>query len=150
MTSLDPPEAQDLGAGDPLREHGRFDKVEALFAGEPPPPPAEAGARIRRLLWLLGVAIPLDVLGIPCCTGVPGAALTIWAWLAVDVEIARVEAGDYGSEDAAIFMRLRSITRWAMVFCVGSLIMQIMLFYTPFYARWWSLISAVLRRLFGP
>lgn len=109
----------------------RSEKVDALFAGEPPPPPLAAGPRIRRLRWLLAVAIPLDLLGIPCWTGVPGAALTLVAWLAADCETARIEAGQYAPADAAALLRLRRLAAWALGFCVVSLVVQIWLLSTP-------------------
>ncbi|MEC8422981.1 MAG: hypothetical protein VX000_04340 [Myxococcota bacterium] len=109
-------------------------RVDALFAGEPPPPPVSAGPRIRRLQRLLAVAIPLDLLGIPCWTGVPGAVLTLWAYLQADAEMARIDAGVYAGEDAASLLRLRSIATWSLYFCVASFLVQAWLLSTPFYA----------------
>lgn len=109
-------------------------KVDALFAGEPPPAPLAAGPRIRRLQGLLAIAIPLDLLGIPCWTGVPGAVLTLWAYLQADAEMARIDAGVYAGEDAARLLRLRSISTWALYFCVVSFLVQAWLLSTPFYA----------------
>jgi hypothetical protein len=108
-------------------------KVEALFAGEPPPAPLVAGPRIRRLQGILAIAIPLDLLGIPCWTGVPGAVLTLWAYLQADAEMARIDAGVYAGEDAARLLRLRSISTWALYFCVVSFLVQAWLLSTPFY-----------------
>ena len=117
--------------GDPDRV---VSKVDALFAGEPPPAPLAAGPRIRRLQGILAIAIPLDLLGIPCWTGVPGAVLTLWAYLQTDAEMARIDAGVYAGEDAARLLRLRSISTWALYFCVVSFLIQAWLLSTPFYA----------------
>ena len=108
----------------------RKDRVDALFAGDPPPEPLEARPRIRRLRQTLAVAIPLDLLGIPCWTGVPGAALTLWAWLEADSQMAAIKSGLYNSEDAATLIRLRSFSAWALGFCMASLLLQIYLLST--------------------
>jgi hypothetical protein len=112
--------------------------VDELFSGEPPKKPVDVGARIRRIRQILYVAIPLDVLGIPCWTGVPGALLTLWAWLATDAEVARIEAGDYAHEDATRLLTLRRVTFWALMLSVISLVLQTGLLSTPFYERLWA------------
>jgi len=119
---------------------GMSEKVDALFAGEPPPPPIEATARIRALRAALVVALPLNVLGIFCWTGVPGAAITLWAWLQADGQMARVEAGAYSSEDAADLMRLRTLSGWLLAFCVLSLLVQAYLLTTNFYSELWGML----------
>jgi hypothetical protein len=122
------------GADVPVDDPPAPSKVDALFAGEPPPAPVAAGPRIRRLQRILAIAIPLDLLGIPCWTGVPGAVLTLWAYLQADAETARIDAGAYAGEDAARLLRLRSISTWALYFCVVSFLVQAWLLSTPFYA----------------
>lgn len=119
-------------------------RVDALFAGEPPRPPTPAGPVLRKLTWLLVFAIPLDALGILCWTGVPGAALTVWAWLVADAELARVEAGEYDAADAERLAGLRTLASLALGFCVLSLVVQIYLLNTPFYARIWEAMGSVL------
>lgn len=132
-------------AGDPMDSTpGRFPTVDALFAGEPPPPPREAAPLIRRLRLVLMVAVPLDVLGIPCWTGVPGAAITLYAWLLADEEIVRVEEGQYEQDAAEELLRLRRIARWALYFSVVSFFVQGVLLATSFYDTWFS----TLLRLF--
>src|SRR5205085_2996363 len=81
--------------------------VDALFSGEPHKKPVDVSARIRRIKRILWFAVPLDLLGIPFWTGVPGAVLTLWAWLATDAEVARIEAGDYAHTDAARLLTVR-------------------------------------------
>ena len=119
--------------GGSIAEEAPLSRVDALFSGEPPPAPLPAGPRIRRLERILAVAIPLDLLGIPCWTGVPGAVLTLWAYLQADAEMARIDAGMYGGEDAARLLRLRSISTWALYFCVVSFLLQAWLLSTSFY-----------------
>lgn len=140
--------AADQGAPPPAPDK-RWAKVDALFAGEPPPPPEDATARIRQLRQLLWVALPLVLLGIPCCTGVPGAILTMWAWLVADEQMARVENGEFGADDAATIMRLRAVARGAMVVCVVSLIIQIFLLSTPFYEALWQQVAGLIARVTG-
>jgi hypothetical protein len=128
-----------------------FPKVDALFAGEPPAKPMPAGPRIQRLQRILAVAIPLDLLGIPCWTGVPGAALTLWAYLQADAEMARIEAGAYAGEDAARLLRLRTVSTWALYFCVVSFLVQAWLLSTPYYAMiiggLWDAVTSGFARL---
>ena len=114
------------------------ERVDALFAGEPPPPPVEVGPRLRLIRAVLLASLPLNLLGVPCWTGVPGAALTLWAWLQADGEMARVEAGEYPSDDAATLMRLRTAAGWLLGFCVLSLLVQAYLLTTTFYNVLWS------------
>lgn len=116
------------------------EKVDALFAGEPPPAPIEAGPKLRAIRVALLVALPLNLLGVLCWTGVPGAAITLWAWLQADGEMPRVEAGDYLSEDAANMMRLRTLAGWLLAFCVLSLMVQAYLLTTAFYNTLWSML----------
>ena len=124
------------------------DKVDALFAGElPTQTPLEAQQRLTRLHQILRVAIVLDVLGLPCWTSVPGAALTLWVWLATDDDLLKIEAGEYSDEDAAFLMKIRRYATGALVFCVASLVLQIFLLSTAFYQRFWGSISVALQHL---
>lgn len=140
-------------SGGPVAESSPVSRVDALFAGEPPPEPQPAAPRIRRLQRILAVAIPLDLLGIPCWTGVPGAILTLWAYLQADAEMARIDAGMYGGEDAARLLRLRSISTWTLYFCVVSFLLQAWLLstsaYTGFIGAVIETLSSGLARLSG-
>ena len=124
------------------------DKVDALFSGElPTRTPIEAKKRLTRLNRTLSIAIVLDILGLPCWTSVPGAALTLWVWLATDADLMRIEVGEYSDEDAALLMRIRRYASIALIFCVISLVVQIVLLSTTFYQRFWGSISVVIQHL---
>lgn len=124
-----------------------YARVDALFAGEPPAPPREAAPTLRRLRMVLMFAIPLDALGIFCWTGVPGAALTLYAYLASDAEMAHIEAGEYSPEDAAVLSRLRSIATFFLYFSVVSFLVQTTLFARGFYNEYADLVARVVMRL---
>ena len=124
------------------------DKVDALFAGEiPTQTPLEAQQRLIRLHRILWIAIVLDVLGLPCWTSVPGAALTLWVWLATDSDLLKIEAGEYADEDAAFLMKIRRYAAGALIFCVASLVIQIFLLSTAFYQRFWGSISVAMQHM---
>ncbi len=110
-----------------------FSRVDELFAGEPPLPQLDGAPPRRMIRRLLTVAIPLDLLAIPLWTGVPGALLTLWAWLRADAEAGRFEEGRYGEEDSAALLRLRWIARAALIFIVLSFVLQIWLLSQPAY-----------------
>ena len=124
------------------------DRVDALFSGElPSRTPIEAQQRLRRLRRTLSIAIVLDILGLPCWTSVPGAALTLWVWLATDSDLMRIEVGEYSDEDAALLMKIRRYSSIALVFCVISLVTQIFLLSTTFYQRFWGSIAVAIQHL---
>lgn len=124
------------------------ERVDALFSGDlPTSTPIEAQRRLHRLNRTLWVAIGLDVLGLPCWTSVPGAVLTLWVWLATDADLVRIEAGEYSDADTALVMRIRRLAAIALVFCVVSLLIQILLLSTSFYERFWGSLSVVIQHL---
>ena len=124
------------------------DKVDALFSSEiPTRTPIEDRKRLTRLHRTLWIAIVLDILGVPCWTSVPGAALTLWVWLATDADLTRIEAGEYSDDDAAFLMKIRRYATGALVFCVASLILQIFLLSSTFYERFWGSISVALQHI---
>ncbi len=103
---------------------------------DPPPFPDVPGSKlhwIRRLLW---VAIPLDLLGVLCCTSVPGAVLTLVAWSVADGELARVGSGDLPLDEAPRLSRYKRISLAALVFCVLSFLLQIILLSNGTYRAW--------------
>lgn len=123
------------------------DRVDELFSGGLPPPQPENGPRLQRIEHTLWVAIALNVLGIPCWTSVPGAALTLWVWLATDADAVRPMEGELTSEEAAHLVRLRSRATAALLFCIAALIVQIFLLSTSFYDRLWGSVSVAVQHL---
>ena len=121
-----------------------YDKVDALFDGDPPAPPVPAEPKLRSIRGMLWVGTPLVVLGVPCWTSVPGAVLTLWAWLATDAELPRIEAGEYSQEDAAKLIGLRRQASWILILCVVTLILQIFLLNTRFYERLWGSMVVII------
>ena len=118
-----------------MTQRSAFPRVDALFAGEPPAPPLDGGPVRRKLGRILWAAIPLDLLAIPLWTGVPGALLTLWAWLVADSEARRVEDGRYGEEDSAAILRLRRLARGALIFILLSFVVQVWLLTKPAYVE---------------
>lgn len=125
-------------------------RVDALFAGEPEAPPQRAGPALRKIWALLALAAPFNLLGIPCGVGVPGGALTLWAYLAADAELGRVEDGLYGEEDALAVQRARSWAGWALVFCVVSFVLQVFLLMSEPYQAWLLRLLGALLALVAP
>ncbi len=123
-----------------------YPKVDALFAGEPPPPPVQVGPRVQRLRVLLGVAIFFDVVGL-LFTVVPGAVLTLWAWLAADTEAARIEAGSPDEAAVAAVLGLRSVARSAMMLTAACLLLQAWLLHNGYYSVIWGQMQDAVVRL---
>ncbi len=94
------------------------------------------------------MAIPLVILGIPCWTSVPGAVLTLWAWLSTDAEMKKVEAGQTSHEDAVVIVEIRRLATGALVLCVVTLLIQIVLLSTTFYERLWGSVVVTVNQLF--
>jgi hypothetical protein len=66
---------------------------------------------------------------------VPGALLTLWAWLRADQAAKDVDAGRYSEEDAAGLLKLKRIAGWAMAFILLSLLVQTWLLSKPAYTE---------------
>lgn len=115
-------------------EPARFAKVDALFAGEPPAV-VDLGPTLRRLRGLLLLSAPLNLAGVTCWTGVPGAILTLWAWLLADGAAAGVSEGVVEGPEALALLRLRSFAAWNLGLAVVMLFIQASLLATPFYER---------------
>ncbi len=109
-----------------------FPKVDALFSGELPEV-RDLRPLINRLAVLLAFSAPLNLAGVFCFTGVPGALLTLWAWLLADGEAARVREGGADPEQGARLLRMRDLAAWNLGLCVSSLLVQAWLLTTGFY-----------------
>ena len=112
--------------------------MDALFAGEPPVPKLDGKPTIRFIRRILWVAIPLDVLAIPLWTGVPGALLTLWAWLRADSAMRLVRADRFDVADARVLSRQQRVATWALVFISLSFLVQIWLMSQPGYTRFYQ------------
>jgi hypothetical protein len=124
------------------------EKVDALFSGLGAEVPSQSTRPTSRTQRLLAIAIVLNILGLPCWTSVPGAVLTLWVWMSLDTEMARIEAGAYSAADTAALLRLRRYASLTLILCVVCLIVQIALLSTTFYTRFWGSISVALNHLF--
>lgn len=105
--------------------------VDELFGGGKAPPPSDDRLRVI-VRWLVFGAI-LDLAG-PCCfTGVPGAAVTLWAWYLADEEVTRAENGLLDPAVARRAVKVRA-TAFALLLVTSALILlQIGLFVVGFY-----------------
>ena len=130
----------------PSPEAPRSAKVDALFAGELPEP-VNLAPTLRLLRLLLVVSLPMNLAGVLCWTGVPGAILTLWAWLVADGEASAVSAGVLDGAEASSLLRLRSVAAWNLGLCVLMLFIEASLLATPFYEQlltfWLDLLRGI-------
>ena len=115
-------------------------RVDALFTGDPPLPRVDVSAGLKRITLLLVFALPLDGLGLLCWTTVPGALLTIWAWLAADELMALVDADQVDEPDAGRERSDRRVAGLALGLTALSMILQLWLLSTDFYRVIFGLI----------
>ena len=123
------------------------DRVDALFSGDLPERENHHEDRLERLNQTAWAAIALNVLGIPCWTSVPGAALTLWVWFATDPDTFIL---DEESSDPALRDQLDKIRRranLALTLCIVALLVQIILLSTSFYERLWGATGALVRQM---
>ena len=129
----------------PSPEAPRSAKVDALFAGELPEP-VNLAPTLRLLRLLLVVSLPMNLAGVLCWTGVPGAILTLWAWLVADGEASAVSAGVLDGAEAARGMGA-SIAAGNLGLCVLMLFIEASLLATPFYEQlltfWLDLLRGI-------
>lgn len=119
---------------------------EPLPGGPPAPPPVD---RLRRVRVILGVALPLNLLGVFCLTGVPGAILTLVAWQLADEEVARAEAGVVPKEQLPRARRARDFAFGQLVFVLLSLTAQVALFTFGVYDALLEAVVALFGGVFG-
>jgi len=123
-------------------------RVDQLFSGEPLPPPVDVVPRVQHLRLLIGVALFLDIVGL-LVTVVPGAVVTLWAWLMADSEAARIQAGGYDETAAASVIGIRNVARWAMAFCAVCLLAQAWLLHKGVYNVIWAALVDQITGLWG-
>ncbi len=106
-------------------------RVDDLFTGVGPDP-ARLG-RSRMVLWLLLLALPLNLAGLFCCTLVPGTLITLWAWSIAKRELAILEHGELPVQESLRLARLDRFARIMLAFCGVLLAVQVYLLTTGFY-----------------
>jgi len=119
---------------------------EPLPGGPPAPPPVD---RLRRVRVILGVALPLNLVGVFCLTGVPGAILTLVGWQLADEEVARAEAGVVSKEQLPRARRARDFAFGQLVFVLLSLTAQVALFTFGVYDALLEAVVALFGGVFG-
>ncbi len=88
------------------------------------------------ILGLLVVATPLNLLGVVCCTSIPGMVLTLAAWLLADADLARVESGHLPMEQAPPLVRMKQVAFGLLAFCGLTFLVQMALLSSGAYERW--------------
>lgn len=118
--------------------------VDDLFSPDAPPP-APPTDRLRRIGILLAVALPLNLFGVVCFTGVPGAVMALVGWQLADEEVARAESGALPKSELPRAQRMRAFAFSQMTLALLSLVAQVVLFGAGFY----DLVLAAILGLVG-
>jgi hypothetical protein len=124
-------------------------RVDALFAGEPPPAPADSAQLVRRLQLGLYVALLLDALTLPCWTGLPGAVLTLIVYSAADAELPRVDAGQIDPASGERIRRVRRVSMVALTLLIFSLGLQWFLLKYTVYGQLYQQVAVELWERIG-
>ncbi len=123
----------------PLGEQGQrpdaAERVDALFAGPSGAEAAPRADRSGRILLLLLVAAPLNLVGLVTCTSVPGALLTLWAWTLARRDMELMEDGALPVTETVRLARLKLAATVMLVFCSLVLLLQVGLLASGFYER---------------
>jgi hypothetical protein len=117
--------------------------VDDLFSGEGGRPVARPRDPVATIGLWLGVAGVLNLLGVTCFTGVPGAALTIWCWHLCEEELQRIEVGVTPAERRPAVRRLRAASFAMLLFAAASLAFQLFLFWIGFYEAVLIMLAAI-------
>ncbi len=104
------------------------DSLDDFFQGGGPPPEEVAPDRLPAIRRLARIGAVLSVAGPFCFTGVPGAAVALWAWYRADEELERVEAGTVPAERADAVRATRRAAFRGVVLSGGMLTLQLVLF----------------------
>jgi hypothetical protein len=103
----------------------------------------ELGGVLARADRLLLLSLPLHLLGVPCWTGVPGALLTLWAYLLVDGQMHHLDAGALPVESLARLERVKRRATGLLLFSVASFLLQAWLLSHGVGPLWASLLLAL-------
>ncbi len=125
---------------------GRDDLDELFGGGDAATPATPAPTRVRTLV-LAGFV--LTVLGPTCFTGVPGAALALWAWYRADEDLARVEAGALPASAEAALRGERKVAFAGVVFAMVLLVVQLSLFARGAYDMYVGVLADLLNLALG-
>lgn len=109
------------------------DRVDALFAGGGPGGTRTRPGRSRQILALLSIATPLNLAGTVTCTVIPGALLTLWAWVLARRELAILEHGELPVRETQRIGRLERFAAWMLGACAVLLCVQVYLLATGTY-----------------
>ncbi|HHO52119.1 MAG TPA: hypothetical protein ENK18_14900 [Deltaproteobacteria bacterium] len=118
--------------------------LEELFgegSGAPQP-------RLRRVVILLVVGMITALLGL-ACSSVPGGALILLAWVAIEKEMDRVESGFLPADARRPIARLRTITLVSVVLVVLLFFVQLFLMCGGYYDLLWRAALTMLGGTLG-
>ena len=104
--------------------------ADELFSTEVARPVTD---RLKKATWILGIAAPLNLMGVFCFTGVPGAMLSIWGWNIAEEELHRVEVGALPAEREHRARWVRAFGFAQIGIATVSLLVQLVLFGIGFY-----------------
>ncbi|MED5369661.1 MAG: hypothetical protein VX899_01480 [Myxococcota bacterium] len=102
-------------------------RVDRLFGGGGVP------FRRRGIRVLLGIGLPLDLLGLLTCTGVPGLVLTLLALQRIEAERERVRQGQLPLALSGELVRLRKLALGGLGLCAAGFVLQLWLLNSGFY-----------------
>lgn len=119
-------------------------EIEELFGeggGAPQP-------RLGRVVALLVSGLIVSFLGL-ACSSVPGGALVLLAWVAIDKEMDRVDSGFLPTAARGPIARLRTITLASVVLVVVLFGAQLVLMIGGFYDALWRTALTMLGSMIG-
>lgn len=111
-------------------------RVDRLFGG------SERPFRRTSILWLLCLALPLDLLGLLTCTSVPGMVLTLIALHIIDAERERVIQGNLPLELTPKLNRYQKLALAGLGLCAAGFVLQLWLLSAGYYEALLMLWSA--------
>ncbi len=103
-------------------------------------------ARFGLIVALLLSGLVATILGLACST-VPGGLLLLAAWVVVEKDLMRVEAGFLPVRQASTLQLLRGLTMVLVVLATISFVVQTWLMQAGFYTELWG---GLLELWFGP
>lgn len=107
------------------------ERVDELFGSEPNP---GGQPNTLRIVLLLVLGVPLDLLGLISCASIPGALLTWGAWRLASRDLEGVANGQIAVRHAPRLTKLKTFCSWALVWCSLTFVLQLVMLYTRSYA----------------